>query len=152
MGGVDKCDMFLTLYRTKLKTRKWYHRIAIHLLSVAIVNAFVIYKEVGGKGSLLTHSFFDGCLPSIVPQLTNKVTVTVMGHSISHDADHCLQKMYQIMFDTIGETTGQYSTWTHIPANKMGVKDEAVFIARNASCTCVTGTNCFLNFHGIETA
>ena len=60
IGGVDKCDMFLALYRTKLKTRKWYHRIAIHLLSVSVLNAFVIYKKVGGKESLL-HFLMDVC-------------------------------------------------------------------------------------------
>ena len=26
MGGVDKADMLLSLYRTKLRSRKWYHR------------------------------------------------------------------------------------------------------------------------------
>ena len=53
MGGVDKADMLLALYRTKLRTRKWYHRIAVHLLSPAVVNSYTIYKEVRGKGSLL---------------------------------------------------------------------------------------------------
>ena len=31
MGGVDKCDMLLALYRNKLKTRKWYKMIIFHL-------------------------------------------------------------------------------------------------------------------------
>ena len=52
MGGVDKTDMFLALYRTKLRTQKWYRRIAIHVLPLAVVNAFVIYREIGGNGSL----------------------------------------------------------------------------------------------------
>lgn len=53
MGGLDKADMFLSLYRTKLRTRKWYHRIAIHLIQLGLINSYVIYKEVGGKGSPL---------------------------------------------------------------------------------------------------
>ena len=39
MGGVDKADMLLALCKTKCKTSKWYHRIAFHLLSLAVVNA-----------------------------------------------------------------------------------------------------------------
>ena len=53
MRGIDKADMFLALYRTKLRTRKWYHRIAVHLLSLAVVNLYTIYKEVNRKGFLL---------------------------------------------------------------------------------------------------
>ena len=30
MGGVDNADMLLALYRSKLKTQKWYQRIAFH--------------------------------------------------------------------------------------------------------------------------
>ena len=39
MGGVDKADMLLSLYRTRYRSRKWYHRIAFHLFSLAAVNA-----------------------------------------------------------------------------------------------------------------
>ena len=53
MGGVDKADMMLLLYKTKCRTRKWYHRIFIHLLHLAVVNGWAIYQEVGGRGNLL---------------------------------------------------------------------------------------------------
>ena len=53
MGGVDKADMYLALYRTRLRTRKWYHRIAFHVISLAVINAHIIYREVGGQGALL---------------------------------------------------------------------------------------------------
>ena len=52
MGGVDKADMMLSLYKAKCRTRKWYHRIFIHLLHLAVVNSWVIYQEVGGRGNL----------------------------------------------------------------------------------------------------
>ena len=48
MAGANKADMMLSLYKTKCRTREWYHRISIHLLHLAIVNAWV-----GGRGNLL---------------------------------------------------------------------------------------------------
>ena len=52
MGGVDKADMMLSLYKTKCRTRKWYHRIFIHLIHLAVVNAWIIYQEVEGRWNL----------------------------------------------------------------------------------------------------
>ena len=37
MGGVDKSDMMLALYRTKYRSRKWNQRIALHLISQCAV-------------------------------------------------------------------------------------------------------------------
>ena len=53
IGGVDKVDMLLSLYGTKLRSRKWYHRIVFHLVSLALINFFTVYRQTGGKGSLL---------------------------------------------------------------------------------------------------
>ena len=53
MGGVDKSDMMLSLYRTKYRSRKWYQRIALHLISQCAVNAWIIYREMGGAESYL---------------------------------------------------------------------------------------------------
>ena len=53
MGGVDKADMLLSLYCTKLRKKKWYHRIAFQLLSLAVVNSLVMYRDIGGEGSLI---------------------------------------------------------------------------------------------------
>ena len=52
MGGVDKTDMLMALYKSKCRTSKWYQRIDIHLFSLAVVNV-VIYRESGGTGALL---------------------------------------------------------------------------------------------------
>ena len=53
MGGVDKADMLLALCKTKCKTSKWYHRIAFHLFSLAVVNAWIVYCKIGGSGAVL---------------------------------------------------------------------------------------------------
>lgn len=44
MGGVDKCDMLISLYRIFLKTRKWYKRIIFHLIDMCITNAWILYR------------------------------------------------------------------------------------------------------------
>ena len=51
MGGVDNMDMLLSLYRSKIHTRKWYLRIAFNLFSLAAVNSWILYKELGGSNN-----------------------------------------------------------------------------------------------------
>ena len=53
MGGLDKADILISLHKTKCKTKKWYHWIFFHLLTLSIVNAWIIYREIGGNGTLL---------------------------------------------------------------------------------------------------
>lgn len=45
MGGVDHMDSFLGRYRIRIKSRKWYIRIFYHLLDLAVINAWIIYKK-----------------------------------------------------------------------------------------------------------
>ena len=44
MGGVDKCDILLALYRNRIKTRKWYEKILFHLLDLCVANSWLLYK------------------------------------------------------------------------------------------------------------
>lgn len=45
MGGVDHCDMLLSFYRIKMKSRKWYKRLIFHLIDLCCVNAWTkLYK------------------------------------------------------------------------------------------------------------
>ena len=53
MGGVDKADMLLSLYRTKYRSRKWYHRVAFHLFSLAVCNSWIMHKSMGGNKRLV---------------------------------------------------------------------------------------------------
>ena len=45
MGGVDLADMLISLYRIKMKTRRWYIKIFWHLVDIAKVNAWLLYRR-----------------------------------------------------------------------------------------------------------
>ena len=45
MGGVDLCDMLIALYRIEVKTKRWYVKVFWHLIDLAKVNAWILYKR-----------------------------------------------------------------------------------------------------------
>lgn len=45
MGGVDLMDSFLGRYRIRVKSRKWYLRLFYHLLDLAVINSWVLFKK-----------------------------------------------------------------------------------------------------------
>lgn len=45
MGGVDLLDSLIALYRTKVRSRKWYHKIVFHLMDFTLVNAWLLYHR-----------------------------------------------------------------------------------------------------------
>ena len=45
MGGVDLADMLIALYRIPCKTKRWYQKIFWHLIDIAKVNAWILYRR-----------------------------------------------------------------------------------------------------------
>lgn len=45
MGGVDKMDMLIALYKIKCRTKKWSVRAIMHFVDFALSNAWLEYKE-----------------------------------------------------------------------------------------------------------
>ena len=45
MGGIDKSDMLVHLYKTPMKARRWYMRLFGYVLDVCISNAWLLYKR-----------------------------------------------------------------------------------------------------------
>lgn len=37
MGGVDLLDSLIALYHTKIRSKKWYHRVTFHILDLTVV-------------------------------------------------------------------------------------------------------------------
>jgi hypothetical protein len=45
MGGVDLLDMYLSLYRIRLRSKKNYHYIFYYLLQVSVINSWLLYRR-----------------------------------------------------------------------------------------------------------
>jgi len=56
--GVDKFDQVISYYINDHRSVKWYWRIVLHLLFVALYNSFIIYSDVKKKSPKL-HTFIS---------------------------------------------------------------------------------------------
>lgn len=45
MGGIDKSDMLVHLYRTPLRAKRWYMRLFAYAIDVSLTNAWIIYRR-----------------------------------------------------------------------------------------------------------
>lgn len=54
MGGVDRSDQNIGLYRTSIRGKKWYFPLICHCFDMALHNAWQLYKYNGGQYDHLT--------------------------------------------------------------------------------------------------
>lgn len=59
MGGVDKCDHLLSLYRIFIKSRKWTLRLITHGIDMAVINSWVEYKKEAKNLGLHEKTIID---------------------------------------------------------------------------------------------
>lgn len=69
MGGVDLCDQFSSLYKHERKSLKWWKKIFYKLFSMAVVNSWIIFKDL--SRSKKSMPFFDFLVP-LAEQLIQK--------------------------------------------------------------------------------
>lgn len=56
MGGVDRSDQNMSLYRTAVRGKKWYFPLIAHVLDLAVQNAWVLHKKT--ENGKLDHLAF----------------------------------------------------------------------------------------------
>lgn len=45
IGGIDKSDMLVHLYRTPLRAKRWYMRLFAYAIDVSLTNAWIMYRR-----------------------------------------------------------------------------------------------------------
>lgn len=51
MSGIDRCDQMVSYYSSPSKTVRWYKKVILHLLDLAVWNSFYIYKKYVKRNS-----------------------------------------------------------------------------------------------------
>ncbi|KAM7298436.1 piggyBac transposable element-derived protein 2-like [Ixodes scapularis] len=59
MGGVDKVDFLVALYRTTIRSRKWTLRMIFHFMNLAVVNAWLEYRKDADRQLILPSKQLD---------------------------------------------------------------------------------------------
>ena len=52
MGGVDLADMLISLYRTNIKSKRWYLKVIFHCIDIAKVNGWLLYCRFADQENL----------------------------------------------------------------------------------------------------
>ena len=58
MRGVDRNDQYMSYYSGVRRTVKWTTKLAIHLFSMCITNAYILYTKYGNSNEKLDHEEF----------------------------------------------------------------------------------------------
>lgn len=152
MGGVDKCDMLLALYRNTLKSRKWYKRIMFHLIDLCIVNSWLLYKASKPECSLPLAFFKFQVAQSLIvsskaalplqPMISTTINVSKSRKDVNVDA----------RYDRVDHLPKRMNTKNAQRCKLETCKRKSMFICRKCSVyLCLTGKDeeedCFYRFH-----
>ena len=158
MGGVDLADMMISLYRTKIKTRRWYLTVLFHCLDIAKVNAWLLYRRhadqmnVPKQRQLCLLKFTSTIAESLVKsgKVTNDVgrprkrKATDTPSPISRKQPAAVP-CEDVRYDNVGH-------WPEFRKNKnkcrlCKVHHSRVYCKKCNLCLCLNNTrNCFMPF------
>lgn len=96
MGGVDRADQNMSLYRVAIRGKKWYFPLITHCVDMAEQNAWLIYRC--NKGNM-DHLAFRRCLAQgiletfkkVVKRGPSRMPATLHAHSRFDGLDHLVR-------------------------------------------------------------
>jgi hypothetical protein len=82
MGGVDLVDSVMALYRTTVRSKKYYHKIFFHLLVLMYVNAWFLYcRDATGEDQISFLNFKIGIVQGLLK--ADKTSTTVIHKAVT---------------------------------------------------------------------
>lgn len=158
MGGVDLADMLISLYRTSFKTKRWYIKILFHLVDIAKVNAWLIYRrhcdqlKVAKRSQMSLLQFTSGIASGLTTAETTKQPVGRPRRSDGIDTPLVKRKrptdipVADTRYDQVGH-------WPEFREKKNKCREcktgtGRVYCKKCDLCLCLSNSrNCFWDFH-----
>lgn len=100
MSGVDRSDQLIMNYNVLRQTKKYWKTLFLHFIDIAVVNSYILYKEVHPSKSRLSHYDFretlvrELCHLEILPTQSAVARTPTLDHvsermEISRDCVYC---------------------------------------------------------------
>lgn len=132
MGGVDRSDQNISLYRISIRGKKWYFPLIAHCIDMSVQNAWQIHKQNGGQLDQL--AFRRRIATSLLVQ-NQKKSVYQKGRSSSHNTDLRYDRLDHLVIPQEKQTRCGHC---HQRAT-----------TRCSKCNIGLHTKCFIQFHTI---
>lgn len=92
MNGVDRSDQLIKNYNVLRKTRKYWKTLFLHYIDIAIVNSYILYKEMHPQPRMSHYTFRE----TLVRQMCNiEITISqsVAGRKPDTTIEHRSERM-----------------------------------------------------------
>ena len=157
MGGVDLCDMMVELYRTDIRSRRWYLRIVYYCLDVAVQNAWVLYRRHVGQHKQSNYMPLKEFRSNIASALTTagKIMPQKRGRPSIDDKASCppKDKRSRVALPVADVRYDSLAHWPQFSQKRMRCKHCPSGYTRILCSKCKVGLclndrkNCFMAFH-----
>ncbi|CAM4635413.1 unnamed protein product [Leuciscus chuanchicus] len=157
MGGIDKSDMLVHLYRTPMKSKRWYMRMFAYSVDISLTNAWVFYrrdcKAIGFLDGLYSGKLAARGHSHRIPEgaqhlkaasaLLFAIPTPVRGHRSTNPAIHVRfdMSLFHAPVYTNRQTCKYCSRKGNIMRSNVVCRVCKVHLCLNA------GRNCFLKYH-----
>ena len=155
MGGVDKSDMYCTLYGASCKPKKWCHRILFGLIDRSSSNAFVVYKKLINCNCTLLNFWRSVAQSLITPEKPPKMGRPISTPSNQLTANKKRKTNYSVPASIRKENVGIH--WVIYDQKRGGCevcskkKDKSKPFLKCSACKvylCIDDKrNCFSEYH-----
>lgn len=130
MGGVDRGDQNISLYRVGVRGKKWYFPLICHCLDMCVQNAWQIHRIEGGK---LDHLTFRRRIVLFLLQTESKVSAKRSRFSSLENIDIRYDRMDHFIASQAKQTR------CRVCHKKVSTKCE--------KCDVTLHINCFIAYH-----
>ena len=165
MGGVDLADMLIALYRTRIKTKRWYLSLIFHAVDIAKVNAWLLYCRYANqlKISKAKQLPLLGFISEISQSLIKAEKASPAPRSAGRPPKRSMifeeettpkrGRVPKVALPDIDSRFYQYAHWPEHREKKNKCRHckkgySRVYCQKCALCLCFNGqNNCFTQFH-----